>query len=366
MPQKTIAFTVINDLVHDQRMHRICHSLHQMGFHVTLIGRVLPTSGPLPVLPYTCIRLQCFFNKGPLFYLEYNLRLIFKLLALRLDVIGSVDLDTLLAGTLVARIQRKPLVYDAHEYFSEVPEVVNRTWVKRLWEMVANWCIPYTALRYTVGPALAREMGERYKRPFHVIRNVPIPYRESLPNPRPEKPYILYQGALNKGRGLEELIRAMHNLPDVQLIIAGRGDLDQQLRDLVAREMLQNHVEFLGAFSAESIKPYTRNALVGYNVLALQGKSYYFSLANKFFDYTMAGVPCLVSKFPEYQNIHEQYCIGIYTNLDENSIVKNVRRLVDDPAWLAMQRQKCLEAKEELNWEKESGKLQELYKPYVG
>ena len=41
-----IISAVINDLVTDQRVHRSCMLMHDMGYNVTLVGRRLPDSLP--------------------------------------------------------------------------------------------------------------------------------------------------------------------------------------------------------------------------------------------------------------------------------------------------------------------------------
>ena len=70
--------------------------------------------------------MNMLFKKGPLFYAEYNLRLFFLLLLTKADVLVANDLDTLPAVFLASRIRRLPVVYDSHEYFTEVPELVGR------------------------------------------------------------------------------------------------------------------------------------------------------------------------------------------------------------------------------------------------
>ena len=57
---------------------------------------------------------------------------------------------------------------------------------------------------------------------------------------------ILYQGALNDGRGIEEAILAMHHLDKLKLVIAGEGDLSTHLRKVTEEQGLTHKVEFLG------------------------------------------------------------------------------------------------------------------------
>ena len=75
-----IVFTVTTDLSYDQRMIKICSSLAKAGYEVTLVGRKRRSSIAIVPTTYKQKRLFCFFDKGKLFYAEYNLRLFFYLL----------------------------------------------------------------------------------------------------------------------------------------------------------------------------------------------------------------------------------------------------------------------------------------------
>ena len=79
---KRIVLAVTNDLVTDQRVHRSCLALHEDGFEVTLIGRHLPDSIPVH-RPYRTLRMHLLFRNKALFYAEYNLRLLLRLLPCR-------------------------------------------------------------------------------------------------------------------------------------------------------------------------------------------------------------------------------------------------------------------------------------------
>ncbi|HFC01302.1 MAG TPA: glycosyltransferase, partial [Phaeodactylibacter sp.] len=156
MKKPRIIFTVINDLNYDQRMIRIGKSLVKSGYEVLLVGRQLSSSQPLQPQPFQQKRLHCFFQKGKLFYLEYNLRLLFFLWKKNFDAVCAIDLDTILPAFYVSKWKGKKMVYDAHEYFTEVPEVVRRPRVKQVWEWVGNHTVSKIKYCYTVGNALAK------------------------------------------------------------------------------------------------------------------------------------------------------------------------------------------------------------------
>lgn len=356
---KRVVFSVTNDLVYDQRMQKICTSLSKAGFEVLLIGRELKNSKPIQHRPYKQKRLRCLFNKGKLFYLEYNIRLLFFLLFSNADIYSAVDLDTALPQLIASKLRGKRFVYDAHEYFTEVPEVVNRPIVKKIWLWVEKIIVPRANECYTVSSSLAKTFEDIHLRHFEVIPNVPM-LSPLLKVKKDEDRFILYQGALNRGRGLETLIRAMKVIP-LKLRIAGEGDLSQELRQLVKQLDLAHKVDFLGQLQPEELKLLTPTAYLGYNVLEPEGLSYYYSLSNKFFDYMHAGVPSLSNDFPEYRAINEQYEVTFLVALNERRISDAVARLIGDEALYNRMQANCLLARDQYNWQKEEVKLIKLY-----
>ncbi|QNE39811.1 glycosyltransferase family 4 protein [Hymenobacter sp. NBH84] len=361
---RSLLFAVTTDLNYDQRMQRICGSLARQGYHVTLVGRAWQQSEPLQSQPYQQHRLRCWFTKGKLFYLEFTVRLLLYLLRQRASAWCAIDLDTALPVWLRARLGGQPFVYDAHELFTEVPEVVSRPAVQRAWRWVEEFIVPRTTLAYTVGPALAGVFETRYGRPFAVIRNISqltvAEKKAHLPTP---ESYILYQGTLNVGRGLEALLDAM---PHVQgrLVLCGEGDLSAELRVRAERLGLlaSGKVEFRGYVLPNELRAVTKRAAVGIMLLEKQGLSYYYSLANKFFDYLHAGVPQLIVDFPEYRALNDVYDVAEVVALTPAAIAHALNQLLHyAPGRYQQLVQNCLQARQVLNWQHEEQHLLQLY-----
>ncbi|MDX1912341.1 MAG: glycosyltransferase [Saprospiraceae bacterium] len=351
-----IYFTVTNDLSYDQRMQRICHTLAGQGHMVTLVGRHLPSSAPLDARNFDQKRLRCIFQKGMLFYAEYNLRLFFLLLFAPLDAVCSVDLDTLPAGCTATLLRRKKRVFDAHEYFTEVPELVNRPFVRSCWALVERVCLPFYRHAYTVGPALAGIFSQKYRATFGIVRNVPL--RTSLSGKPGGLRILLYQGALNEGRGIEAMLEAMKQLEGIRLLLAGEGDLSAALRQQAEDLQLGDKVQFLGYIKPEALKGLTAEAWLGINLLENKGLSYYYSLANKYFDYVQAGVPVLTMNFPEYRALNAEFAVAeLINDVKADTIAGAIRRLLENEAAYRMLQRQCLLAREEWNWEKEQKNL---------
>jgi glycosyltransferase involved in cell wall biosynthesis len=341
-----------------------------MGFEPLLIGRVLPASQPVDRV-YPTRRMKLIFSKGPLFYLEYNLRLLFVLLRAKVDVLVANDLDTLAANFLASRIMRKPLVYDSHEYFTEVPELIGRPVVRSIWKWLEKELVPKVDAAYTVCDSIAEVYSDLYKVHFKVVRNLPVCHElEFIPSEINKTPgadkIILYQGALNMGRGIESTIRAMQFVEGAELWLVGDGDLTAQLKQLVADLQLEAKVKFLGKLPLAQLSEVTRQADLGISLEEDLGLNYRFSLPNKLFDYIQAGVPVLVSNLPEMRRIVEHYQIGAIAQTHQRKdLAEKITSVLFDSLKEALWKENLQIAAKELCWEKEEIILWEIYGPFL-
>ena len=359
MAKKRIIAAVTNDLTFDRRMIRNCSALVEAGHSVLLIGRKLPESAELVSQTFEQKRITCLFRKGPLFYAEYNLRLFFFLFRQNFEIANSTDADTLLAIGLICKLRNKIHVHDAHEYFSEVPELTNRKFTRWVWLKIEHYFIPKTKLAYTVSESIANIYTQLFNVQFNVIRNVPPLQTVSFPE-EAQSNTIIYQGALNKGRGLEALIKAMTEV-DGNLLIAGDGDISNELHELTRRLKLHNKVTFLGMVNPENLREITLKAKIGVNLCENLGLNYYFALSNKGFDYIHAHIPAVTNNFPEYVKLNAQYETMLLTECTPENISASINRLLNDKEYYQRLRNNCLLAEKDLNWQKESNKLKELY-----
>jgi glycosyltransferase involved in cell wall biosynthesis len=355
-----IICTVTNDLRHDQRMDRICTTLAEAGHEVTLVGRLRTDSPPLPERPYRQYRITCHRERGKLFYLEYNYRLFRTLRRWSFDAICAVDLDTLLAGHLLCRGGSRRLVYDAHEWFSETPEVVNRPLIRAIWRQLGKWLVPKTDARYTVAPQLAKKLTQEYGAPVKTIRNLPLAGKAKFASGAPG--IMLYQGMFNPGRGLESAIESLQWLPDCELWLVGEGPLLGALRGCCEQYQVASRVKFLGFKAPADLPQITRGAWLGLNLLEASSPSYYYSLANKALDYLQAGLPSVQMDFPEYRHLNEHHnCFVLVDSLSARPLAEKINQLMQDQEAYAHLQENCRRAAGELNWENEAPGLLEIW-----
>lgn len=356
---KRIIFTVTNDLSYDQRMHRICTTLAGVGFDVTLTGRKMRHSIPLQPQPYTQKRLSCFFRKGFLFYALYNVQLFVWLLFRKTDIICAIDLDTILPCYVVSVLRNKRRVYDAHEYFTELKEVVTRPFVHRFWSAIERFSIPRFPKGYTVSESIASAFFEKYHVRYLVIRNVPVkfPYAQRASKGK----YILYQGAVNEARGLENLVAAMQFV-DACLYIYGEGNISGKIARLVEELRAAEKVQIRGPLAPDALRTITAEAYIGVNLVEPVGLNQYYSLANKFFDYMHAGVPQLTMNFPEYRRVNDEFEVAVLADtVGVEEIASKLNLLLHDDVLYQRLRHNCLVARERFNWQEEEKKLLQFY-----
>ncbi len=354
-----IVFTVTNELNFDQRMQRICTSLIGANHQVTLIGWQLKNAPTLTQQDFQQKRLPLFFQKGKLRYIETNIKLLWFLLFVKCDLIGAIDLDTIFPCWLVATIRGKKIVYDAHEYFTELEEIVRRPMIKKVWLAVEKFCVPKIKNGYTISNSYANLFHKNYGVNYEVIRNIallkPIPVVEKM------KRIILYQGAVSEGRGLFQLVDAM-KMVDAKLIICGQGNVFEALKNFIAQKEWQHKIELKGFVAPQELFQLTPQAMVGITLFETKGLSNYYSLANRFFDYLHAGIPQLCNAYPEYVSINQQFEIATLIEKPTTELITTaLNKMLDDTAFYDHLCKNCLQAREVFNWQTEQKKLLKFF-----
>ena len=358
-----IVLAVTNDIVTDNRLHKVASTLYQNGYNVTLVGRRFKNSSPLFNRSYFTRRFRLWFNKTVLFYMNYNLRLLLYLLKVKVDIIVANDLDTLPACWLASKLGKKVLVFDSHELFTEVPELVNRPAIRKVWYMHERFLVPGIDFGYTVSKPIQDYYTQTYKKDFSLIRNVgrfryDLEYKEDVGDT-----IIIYQGAINLGRGLELMIQTLPLLKNTKLWIIGNGDIIGNLKKLVVSLSLEEHVIFFGRIRIDDLWKYTSKAHIGISLEEDLGLNYRYALPNKLFDYIQSRVPMIVSDLPEMKRIVEKYQIGsvLRERKPENLALLITELLTNNELKLKTRANLELAARE-LCWEREEEILVKLYR----
>lgn len=358
--QQKVVLPVINDLSTDQRMHKICTALHELGYDVLLVGAKRKHSKPLQERLYKTDRFPIIFEKGKLFYLEFTIRLFFYLLFKKTDIITANDLDTLLPAYLTSKLKNTKLYYDSHEYFTEMPELDGRPFTKKIWIKLEKWLFTKPQKIMTVNDSIAKIYADQYKKEISVLRNVP--FRVTNVPKLPKQNIVIYQGNINKSRGIEVMLEALTMLEDVTFWCVGPGDLLSEMQDLAKKLNVVHKVKFWGAVPFQNLKELTIQAKIGISIEQPIGLNSTLCLPNKLMDYIQCHVPVIISNLPEMAKLVKHYDTGIIlSDYNACTLADAIKTMIASPELLEKYRQNCEKAAEELCWENEKLKLKELY-----
>ncbi|MFN5306119.1 MAG: glycosyltransferase [Bacteroidota bacterium] len=358
-----VVVSVISDLATDQRVLRTCRLLASMGLEVHLLGRLLPNSPALEELPFKATRLTLWFRKGPLFYLEFQWRLLRFLLREKPDIYYANDLDTLLPNRLLAYFRKKPVVYDSHEFFTGVPELLHAPLKRGLWTLLEKWLVPGLRHCITVNQAIAKSYSALYGNAWVVVRNIPesIPVGQKTERSAlglPEHAFIMVmQGSgINVDRGAEEAILALKHLPeDVYLLMIGGGDVYDNLPEIAASVGVTGRLIMKPRMPYRLMMEHTRNCNCGLSLDKPLSQNYRNSLPNKLFDYFHAGIPVVVSCIPELEKIVSAHNAGlIIGEVNPMTIADAIKLIHDSPGLNNSLREGAMGAAKTFTWQNES------------
>ena len=345
----------------DQRLQRICTSLSNAGYTVNIVG-VKRRQDQYQSNGYNSVSLNVLFKTGALFYFEINIRFFSYLLFKKLDGVVANDLDTILAAKLITLIRFKKLFIDLHEYYTEVPELSGKLLKKLLWTLVGRFGITKSSNNYTVNNSLNQILSNKYKAKFETIYNYPTTKKVADNDVKLKTLNLVYVGVVNKGRGIKETIQAIKNLSEVKLTIIGEGDEYLELINFIKSENLNDKVKFLGFIDSHLIHSELQNYDIGINILDPASLNYYYSSANKYFDYIMAGLPTISMKFPEYEFLNKMHETSLLLDsININAIKVAIEDLQSNDILRTKLRENCLKAKSEFNWESQEPKLLEIF-----
>ena len=368
-----VVFSVTNCICFDQRVLRMAETVSSLGCEVTIIGRVRGECCKKNIVPFKTKRFRMVFNRGFLFYKFFNIRLFFYLLIHPYEILVANDLDTLLPNYLVSGIKHKKLIYDSHEYYTGVPELSGRPFVKWIWSQIERNIFPRLKYVLTVSDSIADKYESQYKFRPVVVRNCArnsesiIPYNRKEFGIENDHLILIIQGAgINIERGGLELIEAVRQTDKVTLFIVGSGDVIHLLKAGMNSHDQVQRIKFVPKVPWEEMMKFTKMADAGLSLDKDICLNYRFSLPNKLFDYLSAGIPVVTGNLPEIRKIFEAYDCGlIISEVSPVEISRAIIELRDNHALRNRLKKNSAVAFAELNWKNEQEKVISLYREII-
>ena len=283
------------------------------------------------------------------------------------DILHVHDFPLLNVGVQLARERKVKLIYDAHEiYWAQVflPKKIQFLY-KRQEKKLIN--IPDAVI--TVNPFIAEHMSKIYNIPApKVILNAEESkavidrklLRREL-NISDEKRVILYQGWIAHSRGIENLIKLMPIMDEhYLLVVIGYGDHLQKLKSLAHDLNCSHKIKFYGKCEPEHLFDVTCGADIGIIPYFGVDPNNYYCSPNKLFEYINAELPIISNPLPYLKSVVETNKLGLTVEIDQPKALKIAIDDIYNSHQYYIDNVKL--AKENLNWERESEKLFEIYR----
>jgi len=277
------------------------------------------------------------------------------------DIYHSNDLNTLPQGWICAKILKNnaKLIYDSHEvqtsrtgYKGKKYYYLEKFLIKKIDRMImtTKTRADYTRKLYGIESKIVHNYPF-YNDEVKLKDTVNIYDKLGLNS---DEPILLYQGGIQEGRGLENIIKASLKFKRGVVVFIGDGKIKPKLKKMVQENSLEERIKFLDKVPVEELIYYTRQAYLGFQVLQNVCFNHYSALSNKLFEYIMSEVPVVACDFPEIKKIVEKEKIGISIDASNpNNIASAVNYFLDNPEIRKEMAKRCKEAKKIYNWKNE-------------
>ena len=269
------------------------------------------------------------------------------------------------------------LVYDSHELYIESGSLARLPRLaRRLLFAYERRLVRRADAVITVNESIASELSARYGVPAPaVVMNCPplalartsreaSPLR-SLPSLGGARVLVIH-GSLTPGKGLLESAAAVERLPaDCKLVLLGFGSLRDRLLALSLTDPLRGRLLVQPPVPQSELLAWLSGADVAVIAFTPDSLNQLYATPNRLFESLAAGIPVVVSDFPEMRRVVEEHGVGAVCDpTDPGSIAAAVGALLDESASArAERRARCRQAVEDtFNWERQVQNLLVIYR----
>jgi len=376
--RRRVTMLVRNRFTHDSRVEKEARTLARAGYQVTVVA----DGGPgLPAREardgYAVVRVP--FASGPPVARFFRRRALLEaaVAATEPEVLHAHDTNALEPVARVAERLGVPFVLDAHELWLGQTRRQRGPayWAAYLayWALVERRYLSRAAAVVAATDPICRILERRYHPPVaRTVLNLPelhpeAPARDlrSLPGGSAithGAPILLYLGGIQEGRGLEQIVDALPDIPDAELALLGSGPSATAIRARAQARGVIGRIHLLEPVPPAEVVSYAASATIGLSLIQPVSASYRYSLPNKLFEYLAAGIPVVASDFPQVREILVPNDAGrVVDPRDPARIAATIRDLLADPALRAMGRRGRRLAESRFEWSASAATLLEVY-----
>ncbi len=336
MRQKEAVFVRSNSLDRDVRLPKEITAVNRAGYRTRHIywDRERRADAPIKLENHRAIPFRLKAPWGlwvlPLLPLWWSF-VFFRLLTLRFDIVHVVNFDSVIPCVIAAKIKRRPVIYEILDVYEELLP----NWLRAIAFAVDKIFMRLAAAIIVVDDEEAQGIGGIPNRRIVTIYDSPPDYlitdgiKETRRN---EKFTLFYAGQLIRDRllNLDKVIGAIEDIAGVRLVVAGYGDLAEEIREKAVS--LPDKLEFLGKISYQDV---IRRGLAADLFFVLRDPVvpfYRYICGSTLFNAMICGKPILVNRGTSTTNKVTRENCGLAVNSGDVEEIKwAIIKLRDDP-----------------------------------
>ncbi|MFB3889923.1 MAG: glycosyltransferase family 4 protein [Candidatus Bathyarchaeia archaeon] len=267
------------------------------------------------------------------------------LLTHRFEVVQPQNLDNLVVSWMVSHLRRAKISYDIADFYADTYVPGNVTPLRRFVAWLERNLIMSADAAIAVDEARLRQINLPSVK-FSVIYNSPPDIYSDFKGKRADKarsnlPFtIFYAGILEKDRGLDMMVEAIRELPNVRLVVAGFGHLEKEFSRLAGRH---NNVEFLGRVPYDRVLELTHASDCVIAIYDPTVRNNVFASPNKLFESMLCAKPIIVSDGTAMSEVVRRERCGFVVEYGNVKQLKELILRIKEDRWL-------------LNWCGENGR----------
>lgn len=390
-PTKVAHLTSHHNILDNRLFYRECSSLAAAGYEVVLIAQHDRDEVKDGVCILAVPRYRNRFER----VIVTTTRVVWRALRERPAIFHFHDPELILWG-LFLRLLGKKVIYDVHEDFTQAAGV--RPWVPGALRPLLELFTDFTA--WLAHKTMTIVIAERYyERRFpgatkvlnypHLERSLALQAIERRPEARPETIRLLYIGNVTWSRGAFIHAELARRLPGCEILISGScsADVAAEIRarsgdatlgivapdgSIAWEKRSSEPAETVSTLILDGVGFYVphermlaalREEWTAGIAVFPHTEHYYEKELTKFFEYMAAGLPVILSNFPNWRALIEAPKAGLYVDpTDWDAIVAAVEWLQAHPQEaIEMGRNGRRAVQERFNWQSQADELLKLY-----
>ncbi len=259
----------------------------------------------------------------PLFWIF----VIFQLLTQKWDIVHCVDFDAFIPTLLVAKLKKKPIVYDIFDFYADTIEFplfpkISRNIITKIDRIL----IRFADLVIIVDEYRKKQIGDNYKN-LLIIYNSPVDVEESERSKENinQNFSIFFGGRVSRDRCINELIMVVSKLKDVNLTVMGFCEPNEYKNELI--ELSNGFKNIKLHLEATDHDDILRETLKSDLILAAYDPNIpnnIYSSPNKLFEAMMCEKPILVSNKTSVSYIVKKEHCGMIIPYGDLEVLKNI------------------------------------------